>query len=198
MKIETFDGDFYLCEFRLSDAEINTLEVLRSKRLKNALRVEDFGTIEIFDPENKNLWGLTYHKHQRIVLSRCILSWPLAQARLVYLHELTHALLLSQGHRPSNGGHDYNFLTLFGVLLIRAAGGDINAILRLRLYDIGDEEMDGVRLAEHPIYKNLMWEDICPYAEFPDLCPVGDYSITLSRTDWDLDTVTAHILGRLV
>jgi hypothetical protein len=57
--------------------------------------------------------------------------------------------------------------------------------------------IDGERLKEHPIYADLLFEDICPYVEFPCLCPVGDYSITLAFNDWDLDTVTAHILGRL-
>lgn len=191
MRYSTFDGDTYHHEFRLSDAELNKLEVLRSKRLREALRVEDYRTIEIFD-DKINL-GLTYHRHTTIKLNRCILSLPLEKARRVYLHELTHALLISQGH---NGGHDYNFLTLFGVLLLRANGGNIlNALLSLRLYDMCEEFVDGIRLAEHPIYKNMLLDEICPYAEFPNLCPIGDYSITLAKTDWDLDRVTAHVLS---
>lgn len=124
-----------------------------------------------------------------------MLTQPLESARLVYLHELAHALLIRQGHPPRFGGHDYHFLTLLGALLIRAKNGDFEALWDLRLYDVSACIVDGVRIAEHPIYCDWLFNEwLCPYEVFTSFDAFAHYSFELAQSKDTAEEITAAII----
>lgn len=187
---QSFEGYSYDLQIELTDQEFNVLEVLRSHRLKRALRVEDETPIEIFkEGVYGKFGGIAWHKKKTIGLSRRRLI-DLSSARLCYLHELAHILLF----RYHNYFHDITFFAVNAILLLRAYDYDPLVLLKLDVYDLQDVELDGVPLNEHPDYQDRIDDQtISAFEEFPELIRIVDYLEDLARSPLTMEEIVDEI-----
>jgi hypothetical protein len=190
IRYQSFEGYSYDLNIELTDQELTVLEVLRSHRLKKALRVEDETPIEIFKTgAYGKAGGVAWPSKKMMGLSQCRLI-DLSLARLYYLHELAHILV----YPYENYLHDITFFAVNAILLLRAYDHDPLSLLKLSVYDLQDIELDGVLLNEHPDYQDRIDDQtLSAFNELPGLLRIVDYLEELARSQLTMEEIVDEI-----